>query len=277
LTKKLLVCPPYSGRMAAISGNIDELSVNTIRILAAEMVQKANSGHPGMPMGMAPIAHILWSKHLRFNPTNHKWINRDRFLLSNGHGCALQYVLLHLSGFPLTLDDLKAFRQLDSKTPGHPESHFTEGIEVTTGPLGQGVANGVGLAIAQSHLAAVYNKPDFDLFSNHVYVFAGDGCMQEGVASEAASLAGHLGLNNLIVIYDNNHVQIDGPTDLAFSEDVSTRFRSYNWNVIEVMNGDTDFEGMNRALESAKTEKNRPTLINLHTTIGFGSKKTRNC
>lgn len=180
--------------------------MNTIRVLAADTVQKAESGHPGMPMGMAPVAHVLWSKFLKFNPNNPSWPNRDRFLLSNGHGCALQYILLHLSGYKVKLDDLKQFRQIDSLTPGHPEAHVTPGVEVTTGPLGQGVANSVGLALAESNLAAIYNRDGFKLFDNYTYAFVGDGCLQEGIGSEAASLAGHWKLNKLIWIYDDNKV-----------------------------------------------------------------------
>ncbi len=186
-------------------------------------------------MGMAPIAHTLFSKVLKFSASNPHWWNRDRFLLSNGHGCALQYIMLHLGGYGVSLDDLKNFRQIDSITPGHPEVHVTPGIEVTTGPLGQGIGNAVGLALAQSHLAAVYNRPGFEgLFNNHTYVFCGDGCMQEGVASEAASLAGHLQLKNLVIIYDDNHISIDGPTNLSFSEDVPARFRAYGFDTITV-------------------------------------------
>ncbi|KAG5985652.1 hypothetical protein E4U52_001090, partial [Claviceps spartinae] len=205
----------------------DDVAVATIRILSVDTVAKANSGHPGAPMGLAPAAHILFSRFLNANPKNPNWFNRDRFVLSNGHGCALQYVLLHLLGYNLTLDDLKAFRQLDSKTPGHPEAGHTEGIEVTTGPLGQGFANAVGLAIAQAHLGAVFNKDGFDLINNYTYVFTGDGCLMEGVAAEAASLAGHLKLGNLVVIYDDNHISIDGDTNVAFTEDVEQRFLSY--------------------------------------------------
>ena len=251
----------------------DVVAVNTIRTLAADMVQKAACGHPGMPMGMAPVAHVLWTRLMRYTPSNSKWWSRDRFLLSNGHGCCLQYALLHLAGYELTLDDLKAFRQIDSKTPGHPEVNHTHGVEVTTGPLGQGIANGVGMAWAESHLAALYNADGFDLFHNFTYVFAGDGCMQEGVASEAASLAGHWGLGRLIVVYDNNHIQIDGPTSLAFSESVEERYRAYGWHVVEVQDGDHDLEGIEAALRQAQAVTDKPSLISLHTTIGFGSKK----
>jgi len=258
--------------MSSSNSGIDQLSINTIRTLAADMVQKSNSGHPGMPMGMAPVAHVLWSKILRFNAANPHWWNRDRFLLSNGHGCALQYILLHLTGFGLTMEDLKNFRQVGSRTPGHPEVHITPGIEVTTGPLGQGVANGVGMAIAQEHLASKYNKDGFPLFDNHVFVFCGDGCMQEGVACEASSLAGHLRLKNLIIIYDDNEVSIDGPTSLSFSEDVPARFRAYGFNTLTVEKGDDDLAGLSKAIEEAK-KSDRPTLISVKTTIGFGSSK----
>lgn len=261
---------PAFARLAWLATETE--SINTIRVVAADMVQRAKSGHPGMPMGMAPAAHVLWSKVMAFNPTNPHWWNRDRFVLSNGHGCALQYTLLHLSGFKVSLKDLENFRQVDSITPGHPEVHVTPGVEVTTGPLGQGVANGVGMAIAQAHLAAKYNKADMQLFSNHVFVFAGDGCMQEGVACEAVSLAGHLKLKNLIIIYDDNHISIDGPTSLSFSEDVPARFRAYGFNTLTVEKGDDDLAGIQAAIETAKTS-DRPTLISLRTTIGFGSSK----
>lgn len=224
-------------------------------------------------MGMAPIAHTLFSKVLKFSASNPQWWNRDRFLLSNGHGCALQYIMLHLGGYGVSLDDLKNFRQIDSITPGHPEVHVTPGIEVTTGPLGQGIGNAVGLALAQTHLNAVYSRPGFEgLFDNHTYVFCGDGCMQEGVASEAASLAGHLQLKNLIVIYDDNHISIDGPTSLSFSEDVPKRFQSYGFDTITVEKGDDDVAALQAALEQAK-KNSKPTLISVHTTIGFGSSK----
>ncbi|CAA7267654.1 unnamed protein product [Cyclocybe aegerita] len=251
----------------------DDVSIATIRTLAVDTVGKANSGHPGAPLGMAPVAHVLFSRFLNANPKDSKWFNRDRFVLSNGHACALQYVLLHLLGYKLSLDDLKAFRQLDSKTPGHPEANHTDGIEVTTGPLGQGFANGVGLAIAQAHLAAVYNKEGFDLISNYTYVFTGDGCLMEGVASEAASLGGHLQLGNLIVIYDDNHISIDGDTAVAFTENVEQRFLAYGWQVLHVDNGDADLAAIHDAIAIARQEKNKPTLIRLRTTIGYGSKQ----
>nr|CAG8586483.1 12501_t:CDS:10 [Entrophospora candida] len=252
--------------------SIDQLSVNTIRTLAADVVRKANSGHPGAPMGCAPMAHALFSKFITTNPKNPKWINRDRFVLSNGHGCALQYILLHLLGFDLTIDDLKNFRQTDSKTPGHPESHMTPGIEVTTGPLGQGFSSAVGLAIAQDHLASTFNKECFDLFTNHTFVIVGDGCLQEGVASEAASLAGHLKLGNLIVLYDDNHVSIDGDTNVSFTEDVNKRFEAYDWHTQVVKDGDSDLDSIIAAIEKAKSVKDKPSIIKIKTTIGIGSK-----
>ncbi|KAG7092243.1 Transketolase [Marasmius oreades] len=250
----------------------DEIAIATIRALAADIVTRANSGHPGAPMGMAPVAHILFTRFINANPNHSKWINRDRFVLSNGHACALQYLLLHLLGYQLSMDDLKSFRQLGSKTPGHPEAGHTDGIEVTTGPLGQGFANGVGLAIAQAHLAAVYNKEEFELINNYTYVFCGDGCLMEGVSSEAASIAGHLQLGNLIVIYDDNHISIDGDTAVAFTENVEQRFNAYKWQVLHVDNGDSDLPAIYNAIHTARQEKNKPTIIRLHTTIGFGSK-----
>ncbi|KAJ2930080.1 hypothetical protein H1R20_g6992, partial [Candolleomyces eurysporus] len=251
----------------------DDTAIATIRTLAVDTVAGANSGHPGAPMGLAPAAHVLFSRFLNANPKNSKWFNRDRFVLSNGHACALQYVLLHLLGYKLSIDDLKQFRQLDSKTPGHPEAGHTDGIEVTTGPLGQGFANAVGLAIAQAHLGAVYNKPDFNLINNYTYVFTGDGCLMEGVASEAASLAGHLQLGNLIVIYDDNHISIDGDTNVAFTEDVEQRFLAYGWQVLHVNDGDHDLASIYASIAASREEKSKPTIIKLKTTIGFGSRE----
>lgn len=247
---------------------VDVQAINTIRVLSAEMVQAANSGHPGAPMGCAPLTHVLFSRHLRCNPSNPNWINRDRFVLSNGHACALQYSLLHLLGYDVTLTDLKEFRQLDSKTPGHPECHMTPGIEVTTGPLGQGFANAVGLAVAQAHLEARFGS---EVFTNYTYVLMGDGCMQEGVASEAASLAGHLKLGNLIVFYDDNKISIDGETDISFTENVDERFKAYGFHCLTVENGDDDLEAIDSAICAAKSVKDRPTLIRVRTTIGKGS------
>ncbi|KAG6334001.1 hypothetical protein ID866_5084 [Astraeus odoratus] len=251
----------------------DAACIAAIRTLAADVVGKANSGHPGAPMGMAPVSHVLFTRFFKANPKNSKWFNRDRFVLSNGHACALQYIMLHLLGYRLSMDDLKAFRQLDSLTPGHPEANHTDGIEVTTGPLGQGFANGVGLAIAQSHLGAVYNRENFDLINNYTYVFTGDGCLMEGVASEAASMAGHLQLGNLIVIYDDNHISIDGDTAVAFTENVEQRFLAYGWQVLRVDDGDNDLAAIHDAIAHARAEKSKPTIICLRTTIGYGSKQ----
>ncbi|OQD78585.1 hypothetical protein PENDEC_c001G01804 [Penicillium decumbens] len=252
--------------------DLDKLAINTIRVLAVDATSKANSGHPGAPMGMAPVAHVLFNKFMTFNPQNPDWINRDRFVLSNGHGCMLQYALLHLFGYKISMDDLKNFRQIDSITPGHPEAHDTPGIEVTTGPLGQGFANAVGLAIAQAHTAGVFNKPGFDLVNNYTYAFFGDGCAMEGIASEAASMAGHLKLGNLIMVYDDNHISIDGDTKCAFTEDVMKRFESYGWHTEWVKDGDNDLAGIEEALRKCQQVTDKPSVIKLTTTIGFGSK-----
>ncbi|KAK3828536.1 MAG: transketolase [Benniella sp.] len=249
----------------------DTRAINTIRVLAADTVFKSNSGHPGAPMGCAPMAHLVFSRFMNYNPKNPKWANRDRFVLSNGHACALQYILLHLMGYNLTIDDLKSFRQLHSKTPGHPESHITEGIEVTTGPLGQGFANAVGLAIAEAHMAATFNKPGYELFNNYTFMITGDGCLQEGVSCEAASLAGHLQLGKLIALYDDNHISIDGDTEVSFTEDVVKRFEAYGWHVIVVKDGNSDLESIASAIEEAKKVTDKPSLIKVFTTIGFGS------
>ncbi len=204
--------------------SIDQLCINTIRTLSLDAIQKANSGHPGLPLGMAPAAYVLWTKFLWHNPKNPQWFNRDRFVLSGGHGSMLLYSLLHLTGYDLSMDEIKNFRQLHSKTPGHPENHLTAGVEVTTGPLGQGFANGVGLAIASAHLAATFNREDFPLVDNYVYAICSDGDLMEGISYEAASIAGHLGLGNVIYLYDDNKITIEGSTDLAFTEDVTKRF-----------------------------------------------------
>ena len=249
---------------------IDQLCINTIRTLAMDGVQKAKSGHPGMPMGMAPVAYVLWTKHLNHNPANMHWQNRDRFILSGGHGSMLLYSLLHLTGYHVTLDDLKNFRQLGSKTPGHPEYGHTDGVEVTTGPLGQGFTNGVGMAIAQKVLAARYNRPGFDVIDYHIYATLGDGDLMEGITSEAASLAGHLKLGNMIYIYDDNHISIDGPTEIAFTEDRAKRFEAYNWHVQKVDDGN-DLAAIDTAIQNAKKETERPSIIMVRTHIGFGS------
>ncbi len=243
-------------------------AINTLRFLSADMVQKANSGHPGLPMGCAAIAYTIWTRHLRHNPLNPKWPNRDRFILSGGHGCALLYSLLHLTGYNLPLEELKNFRQWGSKTPGHPEYGLTPGVEVTTGPLGQGFSNGVGMAIAEAHLAAEFNLPDKPVINHYIYAIVTDGDLMEGISSEAASLAGHLRLGKLIYLYDDNHVSIDGSTDMAFTEDRAARFAAYDWQVLRVADGN-DVEEIDAALRQAKSEP-RPSIIVCRTTIGFG-------
>jgi transketolase len=243
---------------------------NAIRFLSLDAVEKAKSGHPGAPMGMADIAYVLWNKFLKHNPSNPKWLNRDRFVLSNGHGSMLLYSLLHLSGYKLTMEDIKSFRQLHSLTPGHPECDITPGVETTTGPLGQGLANAVGMAIAEKSLSNEFNKPGLELINHHTYVFAGDGCLMEGISHEACSLAGTLGLNKLILIYDMNNISIDGDTSLAFTENIKKRFESYGWNVIDKVNGH-DFKSIEKSISQAKKEKLKPTIICMKTTIGYGS------
>ncbi|MDT8302040.1 MAG: transketolase [Sedimentisphaerales bacterium] len=250
---------------------LDELCIQTIRFLSAEAVQKAKSGHPGMPMGMASAAYVLWAKYMKHNPANPKWHNRDRFVLSAGHGSTLLYSLLHLAGYDMSLDELKNFRQWGSKTPGHPEYGPELGIEVTTGPLGQGISNAVGMAIAQKYLANYFNREGFPVIDYKIYVIASDGDLQEGIASEASSLAGHLGLDNLIVVYDDNHISIDGNTELSFTEDRAKRFEAYGWNVQTVKGDGNDMAAFEKALKSAEKEKKRPTLVKLRTHIAFGS------
>lgn len=249
---------------------IEQTAIDTVRILSIDAVQKANSGHPGMPMGTAPMGHVLWADVMNYNPKNPDWANRDRFILSAGHGCILQYSLLHLIGYDVTMDDLKNFRQLHSKTAGHPEYGLCPGIEVTTGPLGQGFANGVGFAIAQKHLAARYNKPGFEIFNYNIYAICSDGDMMEGVTSEAASLAGHLQLGNLIYLYDDNHISIEGTTQIAFTEDVAKRFEAYNWHV-QIIEDGNDINGILNAVKNAQQEKQKPSLIKVRTHIGYGS------
>ena len=249
---------------------IEQLGINTVRILAADAVQKANSGHPGTPMGLAPIGHVLWAESMSYNPRNPEWANRDRFILSCGHACMLQYSFLYLTGYPITLDDIKKFRQLNSKTAGHPEYGLIPGIEVTTGPLGQGFANGVGFAIAQKYLAARYNKPGFDIFNYKIYTICSDGDMMEGISSEAASIAGHLQLGNMIYLYDDNHISIEGNTDLTFDEDVAQRFEAYNWHVQLLADGN-DLAALSAAIKNAQKETHRPSLIKVRTHIGYGS------
>ncbi|TMW57253.1 hypothetical protein Poli38472_003178 [Pythium oligandrum] len=249
----------------------EELCINTIRMLSADQPSAGKSGHPGAPMGCAPMAHVLFGKVMKFNPKNPTWSNRDRFVLSNGHSCALQYSMLHLTGYDVAIDDLKSFRQFGSKCPGHPENFCTPGVEVSTGPLGQGISNAVGLALAEKHLAAEFNKDGLNIVDHYTYVICGDGCLQEGVSSEASSLAGHLGLGKLIVLYDDNKITIDGHTDLSFTEDVAKRYEAYGWQVIIVDDGNFDHESINTAIAEAKKVTDKPTLIKIRTTIGFGS------
>ncbi|HVO44002.1 MAG TPA: transketolase [Aggregatilineales bacterium] len=250
--------------------NLETLAVNTIRFLSVDAVQKAESGHPGLPLGAAPMAYALWTRHLHHNPRNPKWENRDRFILSAGHGSMLIYSLLYLTGYDLTLEDLKQFRQWGSRTPGHPEYGLTPGVETTTGPLGQGFANGVGMAMAEAFLAATFNRPGFELVDHYTYVLASDGDLMEGVASEAASLAGHLNLHKLIVLYDDNKVTLSAPTSITFTENVKERFGAYGWNTIDVADGN-DVDAVSKAIDAARAEKERPTLISVRTIIGYGS------
>lgn len=258
--------------MTTVKTNIDQLCINTIRTLSLDAIQKANSGHPGLPLGMAPAAYVLWTKFLRHNPKNPKWFGRDRFLLSGGHGSMLLYALLFLTGYDLSMDEIKRFRQLGSKTAGHPENILTPGVEVTTGPLGQGFANGVGMGIAQAHLAARFNKKGFPVADNYIYAICSDGDLMEGVSYEAASIAGHLKLGNLIYLYDDNQITIDGSTDLAFTEDVTKRFEACGWHVLEVADGN-DLKAIEAAIKAAQRVKNRPSIIRVHTIIGFGMPK----
>jgi transketolase len=258
--------------MVVAAQSIQELCINSIRFLAIDAIEKAQSGHPGLPMGAAPMAFVLWDRFMKFNPKNPQWFNRDRFVLSAGHGSMLQYALLYLMGYDsVTIEEIQQFRQWHSKTPGHPENFDTPGVEVTTGPLGQGIANGVGLALAEAHLAAKFNQPDAKIVDHYTYVILGDGCNMEGVSGEAASIAGHWGLGKLIALYDDNHISIDGSTDVAFTEDVSKRFEAYGWHVLHVENGNTDLEAIAKAIEEAKAVTDKPSMIKVTTTIGYGS------
>ena len=251
---------------------LDQLSIDTLRLLAVDAVEKAKSGHPGAPLGCAPIAYLLFHKLMKHNPAHSKWPDRDRFVLSNGHASALLYSTLYLTGYQMTLDDLKAFRQWHSKTPGHPESGETDGVEVTTGPLGQGFAMAVGMGIAEKHMAAVYNKPGLDIVDHHTYVLCGDGDLMEGISHEAASLAGTLKLGKLIVLYDDNLISLDGPTEWSFTEDVLKRFEAYHWHVQRVGDGN-DLLAIEAAIEAAKAQTEKPSLIAVRTVIGYGSPK----
>ena len=246
--------------------NIDELCINTIRMLSADAVQKANSGHPGMPMGDAAMAYVLWTKFLKHNPKNPTWHNRDRFVLSAGHGSMLLYSLLHLTGHKISLDDIKNFRQWESPTPGHPEYCLECGIETTTGPLGQGFATGVGMAMAEKYLSETFNKPGFPVVDYNIYGIVSDGDLMEGISSEAASLAGHLKLGKIVYLYSDNKITIEGSTDISFTEDVFKRFEAYDWHVQRV-EGD-DLKGIEKAIANAKKEKNKPSLIMVRTHIG---------
>ncbi|MBN1440960.1 MAG: transketolase [Anaerolineales bacterium] len=255
-----------------LSPELETLSINALRFLAADMVEAAKSGHPGLPMGAAAAAYALWTKVLRHNPSNPKWFDRDRFVLSAGHGSALLYALLHLTGYDLPLEEIKRFRQWESRTPGHPEAEITPGVEATTGPLGQGISNAVGMAAAEAHLAARFNRPGFPVIRHHTYVIASDGDLMEGVSAEACSLAGHLGLGRLIVLYDDNRISLSGSSLLCFTEDVAGRFRAYGWNVLGVDDGN-DPSAVAKALAEARAQEVRPTLIRVRTHIGYGSPK----
>ena len=253
------------------SATVDTLCINTLRTLSIDAVQKADSGHPGLPLGAAPMAYVLWQRHLKHNPADPSWPDRDRFVLSAGHGSMLLYSLLHVTGYPLTMDDLKAFRQWGSKTPGHPEFGLTPGVEATTGPLGQGHANAVGMAIAERALAARFNRPGFEIVNHHTYALISDGDVMEGLTHEAASLAGHLKLGKLTCLYDANDVTLDGPLSMSFNEDVEARYAAYGWHVQTVKQGDTDLDAIDKAIAAARAETQRPSLIVVKTTIGFGS------
>src|SRR5262249_32056114 len=254
---------------------LDTLAVNTIRFLAADAVQRANSGHPGLPMGAAPMGYVLWTRHLKHAPASPRWPDRDRFVLSAGHGSMLLYALLYLTGYDLSLDDLRTFRQWGSRTPGHPEHDLTPGVEATTGPLGQGLANAVGLAIGEAHLAARHNRPGHDIIDHRTYVIASDGDLMEGVASEACSLAGHLRLGKLIVLYDQNHISLSGSTSLCFTEDVGRRFAAYGWHVQDVPDGN-DLRGIHAAIGAARAVRSQPSIILVRTIIGYGAPHKQN-
>jgi len=251
--------------------NLSQLAINTIRTLSMDAVQAANSGHPGTPMALAPLAYVLFTRHMRYNPQNPEWVGRDRFILSAGHASMLQYAMLYLTGYDVSLEDIKNFRQLHSKTPGHPEYGYTAGVETTTGPLGQGVMSAAGMAMAEAHLGAVFNKGDHSLFDHYTYVICSDGDLMEGCSHEAASLAGHLGLGKLIYIYDDNHITIEGGTDIAFSDDTKKRFEGYNWHVVDLGDKANDLDAMDSAIAEAKANTDQPSIIILRSHIGYGS------
>jgi len=257
--------------LSTVRESIDELCVDTIRALAIDAVQKANSGHPGLPLGAAPMAYVLWQRHLKHNPRDPTWPDRDRFVLSAGHGCMLWYCLLHLTGYDLQMEDLKAFRQWGSRTPGHPEYRLTPGVEATTGPLGQGTANAVGMAMAERYLARRFNRPGHEIVDHRTFAIVSDGDLMEGISNEASSIAGHLGLGKLTFLYDSNRISLDGPTSMAFTEDVGRRYEAYGWRVLHVEDGNTDLDAIDEALRQAELETRRPTLIVIRTTIGYGS------
>jgi transketolase len=261
-------------KQAPNNQNSTTRSVNAIRALAIDAIQKAGSGHPGLPLGAAPVGYTLFARAMRHNPKNPMWFNRDRYVQSAGHGSMLQYSLLHLSGYPLTMDDLKKHRQLHSKTPGHPEVHHTEGVETTTGPLGQGLATAVGMAIAEAHLAAKFNRPGFNIVDHYTYVIASDGDLMEGITAEASSLAGHLGLGKLIVLYDDNNISLDGPTRMSFTEDTLKRYEAYGWHTQRIENNSSNnVDAIEQAIKFAHLEKNHPSIISVRSTIGFGAPK----
>ena len=256
--------------MSTSFDDLDFLCVNTIRTLAIDAVQRADSGHPGMPLGAAPMAYVLWQRHMRFDPRDPQWPDRDRFVLSGGHGSMLLYALLHLTGHDVSMDDLKNFRQWQSATPGHPEFNHTPGVEATTGPLGQGAANAVGMAMAEHWLAARHNVDGHSVVDHRTYAIVTDGDLMEGISNEASSLAGHLGLGKLLYLYDSNSVTLDGPADMHFSEDVAGRYAALGWHVQTVEDGDTDLEALDAAISAAEAETTRPSLIVVTTTIGYG-------
>ena len=260
--------------MTDAHNTLDDLCVNSLRMLSVDAVQQANSGHPGMPLGAAAMTYVLWNRFLKHNPLNPLWLNRDRYVHSAGHGSALLYALLHMTGYDLSLDDLKRFRQWGSKTPGHPEYDPSRGVESTTGPLGQGFAMGVGMALAERFLAAQCNRPGFPIIDHFTYGVVSDGDLMEGISSEAASLAGHLGLGKLIYLYDDNHISIEGPTSLAFTENVGTRFEAFGWDVQRVADGN-NLEIVSDAINMARQETGKPSLIMVHTHIGYGSPEAR--
>src|SRR5213595_3845906 len=265
---RAMTSPP----LAATGQSLEDLCINAIRVLSMDAVQKADSGHPGTPMALAPLAYVLWTQHLRYNPADPNWLNRDRFVLSAGHASMLLYSCLYLTGYDLTLDDIKQFRQWESRTPGHPEYGYTPGVETTTGPLGQGIGNSVGMAVAEAHLSAVFNRPGHDPIGHHTYFICSDGDLMEGISHEASSFAGHFKLGKLIGFYDDNRITIDGSTDLTFSDDAALRFKGYGWQVLHIADVN-DLAAIDQVIAEAKADTTRPTLVVTRTHIGFGSPK----